>query len=157
MASLLAVDLGLRTGLAGFDSEGRVLWYRSQNFGSRRRLINGAAALIRTLPDLSHVVIEGGGELAPPWQNAATRAGLEHFLVDAHTWRESLLLPRQRRTGALAKEAADGLARRVIEWSGAAKPTSLRHDAAEAVLVGLWAVLKLGWLESVPPEVSGRR
>jgi hypothetical protein len=41
----------------------------------------------------------------------------------------------------------------VIDWSGAARPTSLRHDAAEAVLVGLWGVIDAGWLEGPPPDL----
>ena len=32
-------------------------------------------------------------------------------------------------------------------------PTALRHDTAEAILLGLWAVVELGWLERIPPEV----
>jgi hypothetical protein len=32
------VDLGLRSGLALFGSDGRLRWYRSQNFGSQSRL-----------------------------------------------------------------------------------------------------------------------
>ena len=40
----------------------------------------------------------------------------------------------------LTKQAADGLAREIIEEHGAKRPTSLRHDAAEAILVGYWAV-----------------
>ena len=59
----------------------------------------------------------------------------------------TLLRPRQR---AEAKRWADAGARRVIEWSGAPRPTSLRHDAAEAILVGLHAVLELGWLARSP-------
>ncbi|MFP2902614.1 hypothetical protein ACLEQD_40940, partial [Corallococcus sp. 4LFB] len=57
------------------------------------------------------------------------------------------------RSGALAKDAADGLARRVIDWSHAPRPTSLRHDAAEAILLGLWGALEVGWLAQVPVEV----
>lgn len=69
------------------------------------------------------------------------------------TWPGARIYAREQRSGGLAKEAADGLARRVIDWSGAPRPTSLRHDAAEAVLLGLWAVLEVGWLAQVPPEV----
>ena len=32
-------------------------------------------------------------------------------------------------------------------------PTSLRHDAAEAILVGLWGVLSAGWLRALPPAI----
>ena len=41
----------------------------------------------------------------------------------------------------------------MIEWSGAPRPTSLRHDAAEAILIGLWAALEAGWLADVPETV----
>jgi hypothetical protein len=41
----------------------------------------------------------------------------------------------------------------VIEWSGITRPTSLRHDAAEAILIGLWGVLEAGWLPALPPEL----
>jgi hypothetical protein len=85
------------------------------------------------------VVIEGGGPFAEIWQKTAERQGLEIRQVYAEEWREALLLPRQQRTGKQAKQVADALARKVIEDSGLAKPTSLRHDAAEAILVGWWA------------------
>jgi hypothetical protein len=42
------------------------------------------------------------------------------------------------------------MARKVIDWSGARRPTSLRHDAAEAILVGLWGGLQVGWLRELP-------
>jgi hypothetical protein len=45
------------------------------------------------------------------------------------------------------------LARRVIDWSAAPRPTSLRHDAAEAILVGFWGALHVGLLAHVPPEL----
>ncbi len=38
MQTLLAVDLGVRTGLALYGGDGRLLRYRSQNFGSAARL-----------------------------------------------------------------------------------------------------------------------
>jgi len=46
-------------------------------------------------------------------------------------------------------------ARRVVEWSDAARPTSLRHDAAEAILIGLWGVIDVGWLPGVPKALGG--
>lgn len=72
-------------------------------------------------------------------------------VVDAETWRRALLLPRDRRSGAQAKEAADGLARAVIAWSDAPAPKgTLRHDAAEAIGAGLWGVLQERWLKRIP-------
>ncbi len=99
MAVLLAVDLGVKTGLALYGQDGRLLWYRSQNFGTAERL------------------------------------------------------RREQRSGVQAKESATDLARRVIIWSGARRPTSLRDDAAEAILIGLWGTLEVGWLGHLPAAV----
>lgn len=148
--TLLAVDLGVRTGLALYGRDGRVRWYRSQNFGSAARLRRGAPAVLDAEPSLAHVVIEGGGSLAAIWEREAGRRGIAARRVSAERWRELLLLPREQRTGAQAKQTAELLARRVIDWSGAPRPTSLRHDAAEAVLAGLWGVIDAGWLEAPP-------
>jgi hypothetical protein len=150
VASLLAVDLGLRTGLALYGDDGRLRWYRSQNFGTAGRLRRAAHGLLGQLPDVARVVVEGGGHLADIWEKEAARRGIARVRIGAEVWRENLLLPRDRRSGAQAKHRADEAARRVITWSGAARPTALRHDAAEAVLIGLWGVLEVGWLDRLP-------
>jgi hypothetical protein len=41
-----------------------------------------------------------------------------------------------------------------VEWSDAPRPTSLRHDAAEAILIGLWGVIRVGWLTTVPTSLG---
>ena len=64
------------------------------------------------------------------------------------------LLARDQRSGDQAKLMADGIARRIVEWSNAPRPTSLRHDAAEAVLIGLWGVIDVGWLPTVPTALG---
>ena len=151
--SLLAVDLGVRTGLALFHRDGRLRWYRSQNFGNAARLRRGAPSVLDAAAEVERVVIEGGGPLAVIWEREAARRGLAVRRIFAERWRELLLLPREQRSGAQAKQTADLLARRVIEWSGAPRPTSLRHDAAEAVLVGLWGVIDAGWLDAPPAEL----
>ena len=102
------------------------------------------------LEGVSCLVVEGGGALARAWADEAVRAGIDIKWVSAETWRSAFLYPREQRSGEVAKRAADELARRVIEWSGARRPTSLRHDAAEAILIGLWGVLQLGWLPALP-------
>ena len=153
MAALLAVDLGLRTGLALYGADGRLRWYRSQHFANRATLRRGAAGVLDAGPTVAHLVLEGGGPLADIWAREAARRHIPTRQVAAEDWRDRLLAPWQRHGRDRSKRTADGLARRVIEWSGAARPTSLRHDAAEAILVGLWGVLEVGWLESVPAEV----
>ena len=139
-AVLLAIDLGLRFGWAAYAKDGRLLTYGSRHLGNRSVLRRAVPGFLRDFPGLKTLVIEGGGDLAPPWEKAALRRGLTIRNVMGETWREKLLPARKRRTGKEAKAAADGLARKVIRDFGAKRPTSLRHDAAEAILVGWWAV-----------------
>jgi hypothetical protein len=153
MGSLLAVDLGLRTGLALFGDDGRLRWYRSQNFGTATRLRRAVHGVLRDLPEVRWLVLEGGGNLAEIWTREAERVGIEVVRIAAERWREQLLYTREQRTGAQAKHHAGELARRVIDWSAAPRPTSLRHDAAEAVLAGLWGALHVGLLDAMPPEL----
>lgn len=153
MTSLLAIDLGLKAGLALYGDDGRLTWYRSKNFGSAARLKRGVRTIVRDIPDLVWLVIEGGGSLAEIWVREGERQGLCIKQVSAETWRKDLLLPRQQRSSTTAKSSAEEMARRVIAWSAAPRPTSLRHDAAEAILIGLWGVMSIGWLEGVPDEV----
>ncbi|MBJ6760113.1 hypothetical protein JGU66_05020 [Myxococcaceae bacterium JPH2] len=147
---LLAVDLGLRSGLARYGREGRLRWYRSQNFATQSRLKRAVPQVLHAAAPLAWLVLEGGGPVAEVWEREAQRRALPVLRVSAEDWRARLLYAREQRSSALAKDAADGLARRVIEWSHADRPTSLRHDAAEAVLLGLWAVLEVGWLDQLP-------
>lgn len=147
---LLAVDLGLRAGFAWYNQTGRLQSYRSTNFGSNARLKQGAYRMMHEHPELSWVVLEGDHNLAEAWMRHAKKQRAHAQCISAETWRKKLLTPSQRRSGGDAKAAADDLARRVIEWSGAPRPTSLRHDAAEAICIGLWSVLSLGWLDELP-------
>lgn len=153
MAGLLAVDMGLSTGLALYGGDGRLIWYRSQNFGTADRLRRAVPAFLSAQADLQWIVLEGGGPLATIWQRAAERRGISYQQIAAERWREQLLYARQQRHGEQAKQHAMQLARRVISWSDAPKPTALRHDTAEAILVGLWAVLDKGWLAELPTEL----
>jgi hypothetical protein len=154
---LLAVDLGLKTGLATFGADGRLLSYRSTNFGTRERLRRGAPRVLADAGPVDVLVVEGDVSLGRVWGRAAERTGARVLAVPAERWRAALLHPSERRDGQIAKRNADRLARAVIAWSGAVRPTSLRHDAAEAVCIGLWGVLEIGWLDGLPAEVSTRR
>lgn len=136
---LLAIDLGLRCGWAAFDETGRLLGYGSRHFGTRAALRKAVPQILRQYPKLVRLVVEGGGDLLVPWEKEAARRGIPVRQVMGEQWRASVLPPSARRTGEDAKAAAENLAREVIERSGAKRPTSLRHDAAEAILVGAWA------------------
>ncbi len=150
---LLAVDMGLKSGLALYDKVDGLVWYRSHNYGAAARLKRGAHSLIKELNEqgeLECIVIEGGGVLADIWKREATRRGIRVMHIGAEKWRKWLLLPRQQRSGAGAKRSAGDLARKVIDQSKAPKPTSLKHDAAEAILIGLWGIHELGWITEQP-------
>lgn len=153
MSQLLAVDVGLRTGLALFGPDGRLRWYRSQRFPNRSVLKRGVQGMLRDQPAITRLVLEGGGPLAEIWRREAARLGIGVHVVAAENWRRDFLYARERRCGRDAKRFATELARRVITWSGSPRPTSLRDDAAEAILTGLREVLELGWLAEMPAEI----
>ncbi len=150
---LLAVDLGLKTGLALYGRDGRLRWYRSHHFSNASSLRRAARRLLSELDNLALVCLEGGGRLGELWEKEARDRGVRTVHVAAETWRRRLFFKREQRNGKQAKQSAADVARRVIEWSGAPRPTSLRHDTCEAILIGLWAVLDAGWLEALPREV----
>ena len=152
---LLAVDCGLRTGLALYELSGRLIWYRSHNFGSRARLKKAVWQILKGIDVLTHLVVEGGGPFTEIWIKEAKKRGLTVTQVQAQQWRELMLLPRQQRSGKQAKQVADALAREIIERTGADKQTSLRHDAAEAILVGWWHIQ--GSTGALPPDNSTAR
>lgn len=152
--ALLAVDLGLRSGLAFYARGGRLVSYRSTNFGARKRLKNGAYGVMRDHAHLDRLVLEGGGDFAEIWAKEGERRDATVRIVDAHTWRRALLFPRERRSGAAAKEHADTVARRIISWSDAPAPTgTLRHDVVEAICAGFWGVLDAGWITEIPTSL----
>lgn len=153
MASLLAVDLGLRTGLALYGPDARLVWYRSQHYGTRTSLRRGVHGLLDACPDVNHLVLEGGGPIADIWVREAGRRDLSVRQIAAEEWRGRFFNPTDQRGRDRSKLTADVLARRIIEWSGAPRPTSLRHDAAEAILIGLWGVLEVGWQERAPDGI----
>ena len=109
MSSLLAVDLGIRTGLALYDRDRGLLWYRSQNFGTSARLRRAAHGILNEIEGLEHIVIEGGGGLADIWQREARKRGLNVMLIGAEAWRREFLLPSQQRWPNRSRQA--GLAR----------------------------------------------
>ncbi|MEL6182260.1 MAG: hypothetical protein AAFS10_25105 [Myxococcota bacterium] len=154
MASLLAIDLGLKTGLAIYGDDGRLRRYRSCNFGARSRLKRAIPAILSDLDELTWLVTEGDQALSDLWGRRAQRRGTAIISIGAQVWRQHLMVQRERRSGYDAKQHADRHARQIIAWSNAPAPTSLRHDAAEAILIGLWGVLEVGWLTELPDVLA---
>lgn len=145
MSALLAVDAGVRTGLALLDREGRLLWCRSHNLGTTARLKKAAARVLFELPLLEYLVVEGGGRVAGIWEHAAAKRALPCMVIQAQDWRADFLLPRQQVSGGMAKAAARALVASISRREGWSSPTIPDHDAAEAALIGLWGAVQLGW------------
>lgn len=141
---LLAVDLGLRMGLALLDGQGRPVWLRSKHLGTLSALRRAAHAILRELPELDLLVLEGGGPAADIWVNEAAKAGIRVRVVSAQDWRPDVLTLSQQRDARTAKAAADVLARQALADAGLARKT-LTSDAAEALLLGLWAAQQAGY------------
>ncbi len=147
MSKVLAVDLGIKCGFAYFDERGRLERYGSTNLGNRSRFKRAAYQFVVDAGDeLERIVVEGDRNLGDVFEKLAEKRELVFESVSPETWRKILLLPRQQRTGSDAKDAADELARDIIDWSGLPGPTSLRHDAAEAILIGVWGCFDAGLL-----------
>ena len=118
----------------------------SRNLGRRSRLRQAARSLLAPYHELEWIVAEGDPNLAKAWFGA--RPGATSRLLSAEIWRPAFFTPRQRSSGSKAKSEAEKLAREVMRAAGLAAPSGLTDDAAEAVLIGLWAVTELGWRQA---------
>ena len=136
--ALLAVDLGLRAGLAGFSRTGQLVFCRSTHFPSPARMKVAIPGILAHYPALQRLALEGDANLARLWRQAAERRGIRVHQLPAEVWRQGTLLPREQRRGDDAKRAALVRARQIIKDAGLSPPKTLRHDAAEAVLLGLF-------------------
>jgi hypothetical protein len=114
---LLAVDLGLRLGIAVYGPDGKLRWCRSHNVGSRERLRRAIEGVLDEIHGLVFVFAEGDRHMAELWGKAAQRRGAELRLVPTDVWRHDLLYPREQRHGADAKRHALRLATNVMRWS----------------------------------------
>ena len=121
------------------------MWARSRNLPNMTVLKRWIRLLLRGLPNLEVLVLEGGGHVSGPWEREAARNGLQVIRVCAEQWRGELLLQRQQETGRLAKMKATELARQILASSDTPTPASLTHDAAEALCIGLYAIGLLEW------------
>lgn len=147
---LLAIDAGVKTGLALYGRPDKLIWYRSHNMGSVNSLRKAAGHILHSIEGLSMIVVEGGGPVAEVWKKEAVQLGLEIIHTDAGVWRKELLYPREYRDSGTAKQAAIGLAKQIIGKSDAPSANFPTHDAAEAVLIGLWGCKRFGWIKELP-------
>jgi hypothetical protein len=145
MEFLLAVDLGIKTGLALYGADIQLHWYRSQNFGSAARL-RKAVPWILSQQDLSHVIIEGGGPLLKIWNAELDKRNINVIKIMADHWRSELLYAREQRNRSDAKANAIHYAEKVIEKVSVQKSTPPDNNSAEAILIGLYGMRQLNWI-----------
>ena len=146
MNKLLAVDLGVKTGLALYNQDCKLEWYRSKNFGNKNSLSKALYSVLKAIDNLEYLIIEGGGDLFAIWKKEANKHGIKIIQIQAPTWRKELLLQREQRSGQQAKRIAIQVANQIINSYANKKPTSLTDDAAEAILCGYWALKEVNWL-----------
>jgi hypothetical protein len=148
---LLAVDLGLRTATAVLDGSGEILQVDDWRFTDLPHL-EGALEGILLNYNITHVVVEGADmKLNRIWRKAVAKYELPYARVVAEDWREALLLPKERKNKQVAKDAAVLIAKQFwdkkLDHNGSS--AKLTKDAAEAVMVGLYALSVLGWGQPV--------
>ncbi len=137
---LLAIDLGIKTGLALFDKKGQLLWCRSHNFGDVQRLKRAAHNILVGLPELRYIVLEGGGNLLEVWKKEALKRGMKVIEVSAEIWRKDFFPQKKQRDTRTAKASAVKLATELLKYTTSAYKKKLNHHTAEAVLIGIWAM-----------------
>lgn len=135
---LLAVDLGMKLGLAWFGEDGRLVRARSTRFPNRATLKRALPAIWEEMPGVTHVVLEGGGDLADLWRKSALKHGLSTETITAEEWRQEVLAPSQMRSGKQAKAVAEEMALQIARDSDVPPKTELGNDTAEAILFGDW-------------------
>ncbi len=151
---ILAIDLGLRCGFALFGADGRLRWHRSQRFADTAALKRGVARILSEAGPVTWLFTEGDVRLAAIWERAAMRQGIRVQRVSAEIVREHLRVSHEDQGTPMGRQKSIELARRVAHWSGCAGDEMPHFCAAEAVLIGLWAVQQLGWLQQLPGSVG---
>lgn len=160
---LVAVDLGLRTGVSLFNNQGELLRYEQFQFESEERLHDAAVQILDKwgteasnsthLWSITRIAIEGGSPLlVGSWVRAANgeRVILQ---VKPDEWRADLLTSKEKIDGESAKAASRLIARQVVADYGVMGPHvgKFQTDTAESILLGLHVSRRLGWISRNPP------
>jgi len=147
---LLAVDLGVKTGLAFWTSEGHLKWYRSQNYGSKERLGRAVFQVLHSVEQPAMLVLEGGGRLADLWADIAQRTGWPTEVLHAEEWRSHLINQSELNSATSLKDISVYYAKRAAVWGRHPVAGKLNHNTAEAILAGLWVLIKNGFSGNLP-------
>jgi Icc-related predicted phosphoesterase len=162
---LLAVDLGLRSGVSLFNNRGELVRYEQFHF-ERETLQETAQQLVQEWEEdvnkdmdssdprpwrVTHLAIEGGDPaFRDAWSEATEDVSL--LYVSPEEWRGGLLLDKEKTSGKDSKAAARLIARQVVTDFGVMSlhDGKFKTDVAEAVVLGLYVARKLGWITREP-------
>lgn len=147
MNTLLAVDLGVKTGYAQYSEEGKIMRYQSHNFGNAQRLKRGVYGILKSCENLQFLYLEGGGKLEKYWIKEAKKLGVKVIQLHAHDWRNEIYpaIKHSDKTKQ-AKVFAEKKALEILQRQGAPTPSSLTHDVAEAIIIGYYGCKQQGWI-----------
>ena len=118
-----------------------MLWYRSQHFASVTVLKSAIPKILDDAAPLATLVVEGDRHLGDLFAKLAEKRGALVHRVSPESWRKTLLLPRQQRSGKDAKSASHDVAADAIEAGEAPRPkTAINDDVAEAICIGMYGI-----------------
>jgi hypothetical protein len=126
-----------------------MLWFKSQNFGNKARLKKAIPWILNLEDEIDYIVIEGGGPLRKLWDAQLEKRNISVMNIMAEDWRKDLLLDREQRKGKNAKAYAIRYAENYLTKTALKKTSELNVNAAEAILIGIWAMKKLGWINNI--------
>ena len=158
---LMAVDLGLKSGVTLFNDDGNLIRYEQFLF-DRDNLQEEFEEIIRKWEDeatcengedgkITHIAIEGGDTgLLNTWAEAAPNHSI--LRVSPEEWRSELLNKKENQSGATAKEASRLIARQIVADLGTMENHTGKFptDVAESVCLGMYVARRLGWIEREP-------
>ena len=164
---LLAVDLGLKSGVALYNKQGKLLRYEQHLFNRDKlddeikAIVEGWESDIQSSDTMSSsneepwtvtkIALEGGDvAIFNAWDSAAKDISITR--VSPEEWRFHLLSEKERISGAASKAAARLIARQVVSDFGIMgnHEGKFKTDVAEAVLLGFYVCKKLGWISRDP-------
>ena len=162
---LLSIDLGLKSGIALFSSDGCLLRYEQFLF-NKDTLEADAKKIIQEWETvegedsendegkptrITHIAIEGGDTIIlDSWTKASP--DLSILRVSPEEWRSEMLMDKEKSSGSDSKAAARLIARQLVSDIGSMEEHQGKFptDVAEAVAMGSYVASKLGWLSRNP-------
>ena len=161
---LMAVDLGLRTGVSLYNDKGKLVRYEQFQFDSPDALQDAASEMLDQWEveasnsthnwAVTRIAIEGGDPLLREAWNQAANGKRALLQVRPEEWRADLLLRKENMDGESAKAASRLIARQIVAdygVNGVLHNGKFQTDMAESILLGLHISRRLGWISRNPP------